>query len=53
MLLVENTAAVIAFVVCLACFALGYALRNFTDEARADFVNAFTYRQGRANHGRR
>ena len=53
MLIVENTAAIIAFVMCLVCFALGYALREWTDAARAEFENAFTYREGRANHGRR
>lgn len=52
MLLVENTAAVIAFVMCLVCFALGYILRNWTDAARADMENAFPYRQRRANDGR-
>lgn len=60
MLLAENTAALIAFVVCLASFALGYALRNWTDAARAEWAEAFTYRQarertayGRPNHGGR
>lgn len=52
MLLAENAAALIAFAACLACFALGYALRNWTDEARAEFKNVFTYREGAAN-GRR
>lgn len=53
MLLVENTAALIAFVMCLVCFALGYVLRNWTEEARAEFENTFTYGQRRANDGRR
>lgn len=48
MLIVENTAAVIAFVMCLVCFALGYALRNWTDEARAEWAGAIAYRQRQA-----
>ena len=45
MLLVENTAALIAFVMCLACFALGYLLRNWTDEARAEWAGVPAYRR--------
>lgn len=43
MLIVENTAAVVALVVWLAAFALGYALRNWIDETRAEW-GAFAYR---------
>ena len=38
MLIVENTAAIIAFVMCLVCFALGYALRNLADEVDGAFI---------------
>lgn len=53
MLIVENMAAIVALVMCLVCFALGYALRNWADEARADFERAFTYRGKGADDGRR
>lgn len=48
MLLIENMAALFAFVVWLAAFALGYALRNWTDEARAEWAETFAYRQRQA-----
>ena len=60
MLLAENAAALIAFAVSLATFALGYALRRWTDAARAEWAETFAYRQarertayGRPNHGGR
>ena len=58
MLLAENAAALIAFIVCLVSFALGYSLRRWTDAARAEWAETFAYRQERTpyvrpNHGGR
>lgn len=47
MLLFENIAALVAFILCLASFALGYVLRNWTDGVRAEWADLFTYRQER------
>ena len=45
MLIVENTAAVVVFVLWVVGFALGYLLRNWTEEARAEWAETFAYRQ--------
>ena len=52
MLLAENMAALFAFVVWLAAFALGYALRNWTDATLADLESYPRNRKG-AHDGRR
>lgn len=51
MLFAENVTALAVFVMLLAAFATGYALRNWTDGTRAEFRNAFTYRHGSAEGG--
>lgn len=48
MLMIENVTALVVFALCLACFALGHALRDWTDGARAEWAEAFAYRQGQA-----
>lgn len=51
MLLLENTAAIVALTICILAFFAGYMLRNWTDTARAEWADFCTYR--RADHGRR
>jgi len=48
MLFFENMAALAAFALCLVAFALGYALRNWADDTRAEWARYSTYRQGKA-----
>lgn len=45
MLVVENVTALAAFALCVAAFALGYLLRNWTDGVRAEWAGVFAYRQ--------
>lgn len=45
MLMVENITALIVFGLWVVGFALGYLLRNWTDEARAEWAETFAYRQ--------
>ena len=51
MMFIENATAVIAFVLWLVAFALGYVLRRWMDGARDEWTDTFTYRQ-EANHER-
>lgn len=48
MLLVENAAALAVFILMLCVFALGGALRSWTEAARNDWAEAFAYRQAGA-----
>ena len=48
MLLMENAAALLVFGLWVVGFALGYALRRWTDEARAEFAGTIAYRQRQA-----
>ena len=48
MLIAENMAALFVFVLCLAGFALGYLLRNWIDEGRAEWADTIAYRQRQA-----
>lgn len=48
MLMLENAAALAVFVMLLAAFALGGALRSWTEAARNDWAEAFAYRQAGA-----
>ena len=48
MLMVENVTALIVFGLWVVGFALGYLLRNWTDEARAEWAETFAYRQRQA-----
>lgn len=47
-MLYENMASLVAFAMCLLAFAFGYTLRNWIDEARAEWAETFAYRQRQA-----
>ena len=48
MLLAENATSLLVFALWLVAFVIGYALRKFTDEARAEFTATIAYRQRQA-----
>ena len=48
MLIVENTAALVVFALWVAGFVLGYLLRNWIDEGRAEWADTIAYRQRQA-----
>ena len=52
MLIAENAAAVVAFCMWLAAFALGYALRDWMHGAREELEASFPYRQGGRSNDR-
>ena len=45
MLIAENMAALVVFVLWVAAFAMGYAMRNRIDGGRAEWADTFAYRQ--------
>ena len=48
MLMIENVTALFVFGLWVVGFALGYLLRNWTDEARAEWAETFAYRKRQA-----
>lgn len=53
-MLVENMAALVAFSLWLVAFALGYVLRYWVDDTRAEFVESYNHgEKRRVDHGRR
>ena len=52
MLLLENTAALVAFIICILAFIAGYTMHNHVDAARGEWAAFTSYRQG-VRHGRR
>ena len=47
-MMIENVTALFVFGLWVVGFALGYLLRNWTDEARAEWAETFAYRQRQA-----
>ena len=48
MLMIENATALLVFALWVAGFALGYLLRNWVDEGRAEWADTIAYRQRQA-----
>ena len=48
MLMIENVTALLVFALWVIGFALGYLLRNWVDEGRAEWADTIAYRQRQA-----